>query len=337
MFEVPLIVAPMAGGTSTPALVTAAGAAGAVGFLAAGYKTPQAVAAEIASVRPAGVGFGVNLFVPSGAPADAAALAAYRAELQAEADRYGVELPELTEGITDDADFFSEKVQLLCDDPVPMVSFTFGLPAPAQVRVLQRAGTAVLATVTSVTEADAAAAIGVDALVLQHASAGGHSGAFLAGGPAPARNAAELVGQVRRAGIVLPLAAAGGISDAASIAAVLAAGASAAQLGTAFIRCAQSGARQLYKDALADPAYTRTALTLAFTGKPARALENRFVLAHPDAPRAYPGVHYLTAPIRAGAAAAGDSGGLNLWAGTGWRTASDGSAESIIGSLLGGL
>jgi nitronate monooxygenase len=118
--------------------------------------------------------------------------------------------------------------------------------------------------------------------------------------------------------------------------AVLAAGAAAAQLGTAFLRSDESGARQLHKDALAGPGFTETRLTRAFTGRQARALANSFVLDHADAPEGYPAIHHLTSPIRAAAAAAGDPERLNLWAGTGWRQASDGPVAAIMAGLLAG-
>ena len=124
--------------------------------------------------------------------------------------------------------------------------------------------------------------------------------------------------------------------DAAGLDAVLRAGAAAAQLGTAFLRTDESGARQLHKDALADPHFTRTRLTRAFTGRWARALENEFVRDHPEAPAAYPAVHHLTAPIRAAAAAAGDAERLNLWAGTGWQQAQAGPVAGILDGLLSG-
>jgi nitronate monooxygenase len=123
--------------------------------------------------------------------------------------------------------------------------------------------------------------------------------------------------------------------DAAGLDAVLRAGAAAAQLGTAFLRADESGARQLHKDALADPHFTRTRLTRAFTGRQARALENEFVRDHPEAPEAYPAIHHLTAPIRAAAAAAGDAERLNLWAGAGWQQAQSGPASDIVARLLG--
>ncbi|MEV8039227.1 nitronate monooxygenase [Arthrobacter sp. NPDC080082] len=342
MFGTSVIAAPMAGGTSTPSFVTTVHRAGGLGFLAAGYKDPAAMAAEIRSVRATGARFGMNVFVPDPAqlppgPAVTAALAAYRQELIPEAGRYGVQLPAPR---LDDDDRWQEKIDLLLADPVELVSFTFGLPGTDTVRRLQRAGSLVLATVTGLAEARLAEEQGVDALVVQHSCAGGHSGAFLPGslgmlqeGPAEGTTA-DLVRAVRAA-VGLPLVAAGGIMDAAGVAGVLAAGAGAAQVGTALLRTEESGTRQLHKDALASPRFTGTAMTRAFTGRAARALVNEFVAAHPDAPEAYPAVHHLTAPLRAAAAAAGDPERLNLWAGTGWREAKAGPVAGVLARLLG--
>lgn len=106
------------------------------------------------------------------------------------------------------------------------------------------------------------------------------------------------------------------------ITAVLAAGAAAAQLGTAFLVCPESGANPLHKQALTNPLFVRTALTRAFSGRPARGLVNRFMREHgPYAPAAYPQVHYLTAGLRKAAAKAGDAQGMALWAGQGHRLA----------------
>ena len=123
--------------------------------------------------------------------------------------------------------------------------------------------------------------------------------------------------------------------DRAGLDAVLAAGAQAAQLGTALLRTDESGARQLHKDALATPHFSRTQLTTAFTGRQARALVNEFVRDHTDAPEVYPAVHHLTAPLRAAAAAAGDLERLNLWAGTGWQRAQSGPVADVLAGLLG--
>lgn len=330
MFPSPIVVAPMAGGTSTVDLVVAAARAGGFGYLAAGYKSAQALAGQVAQVRAAGVDFGVNVFVPGTIPPDAGALAVYRQELEAEAAAYGVDLPPVFE----DDDGWQEKIDLLASDPVPLVSFTFGLPPASVVRRLQQAGSRVIASVTGVEEAELAAETGVDALTVQHQHAGSHTAAFLPPSRhAPAPDTAALVSLIRHA-VELPLIGAGGLGSPADIKPVLAAGAVAVQLGTAFIRTAESGARQLHKDALADPQYTETVLTRAFTGKPARALANRFVRDHPYAPAGYPAIHHLTAPIRAAAAAQGDAGGINLWAGTSWRQARDVAAGEVVEGFL---
>ncbi|WP_125613298.1 nitronate monooxygenase [Specibacter cremeus] len=342
MFSTPLIAAPMAGGTTTPALVHTARRAGAYGFVAGGYLTAQRLADQIAAVRRDGEDFGVNLFVPRPeplSPADAAALARYRTELEAAAGLLGSTVPARPPAATDPAalDYWDEKVELLLADPVPVVSFTFGLPPVRLVQQLHARDTRIVASVTTVAEARAAADLGVDALVVQHPHAGGHSAAFLPPGPNAETGTdtiAELVARVRAA-VDLPLVGAGGIGDAATAKRVLAAGAQAVQVGTALLRTDESGARPLHKDALADPQYTRTVVTRAFTGRPARALENDFARAHSaTAPAAYPEVHFLTGPLRAAAAAVGNPQALNLWAGTAWRQARPGPAAGIVESFL---
>lgn len=340
LFGTPFIAAPMAGGTSTTKLVHAVHEAGGLGFLAAGYKSPGSMAAEISAARALGIRFGMNVFVPdpdalSPGPKERARLEAYRAELEPEAARYGVTLPPLR---LDDDDAWQEKIDILVTDPVEVVSFAFGLPGREVVGSLQKAGTLVVTSVTSVQEALAAAEEGPDALVVQHASAGAHSAAFLDGIPdtSPASTTADLVARVRAA-VGLPLIAAGAIMDGNALRGVLAAGAAAAQVGTALLRTDESGARQSHKDALGNPEFTETAMTQAFTGRPARSLVNEFVQDHQDAPKGYPAIHHLTAPVRAAASAAGDPHRLNLWAGTGWKQARTGSARDVVREFLNGL
>lgn len=327
--RVPIVQAPMAGGPSTPALVRALGEAGGLGFLAGGYRSAAAMREEIAQVRAGSAApFGVNLFVPQPPGTPVPDLSAYIAELQVEADRYGVTLPEPR----DDDDGWEAKVAALVDDPVPIVSFTFGLPSRAVVEALRRAGSALLATVTTVGEARAAVALGVDALCVQGPEAGGHRGTHDPVAEPDQAPLAALLAAVR-AVTDLPLIAAGGIGTPEEVADVLAAGASAAQLGTAYLRTPESGARAAHKDALADPAFTTTAVTRAFSGRYARGLRNRFIDAHVDAPAAYPQVNQLTAPIRAAAAALGDPHGMSLWAGTGYRHATEEPAAALTERL----
>lgn len=332
-----IVAAPMAGGTSTPGFVQAVHRAGGLGFLAAGYKSAEAVSTEIRACRDAGARFGVNVFVPDHAqlnpsPGAVAALEEYRSSLGQDAARYGVTVPTL---VLDDDDAWQAKIDLLLENPVELVSFAFGLPDSAVVEALRKAGSTVLATVTSRAEAELAAGRGFDGLVVQHGSAGAHSGAFLPmthpGGMPP--TTADLIREVAAA-VDLPLIAAGAVSDAAAVRSVIAAGAVAAQVGTALLRTDESGARQLHKDALGDERFTETTTTRAFTGRYARALVNEFVRDHGDAPEGYPAIHHLTAPIRAAAAAAGDRERLNLWAGKGWRSARTGPVADAVSALL---
>lgn len=136
----------------------------------------------------------------------------------------------------------------------------------------------------------------------------------------------------------IPIVAAGGLMRGAQIAAVLAAGADAAQLGTAFLVCPESGAHLLHKQALTNPLFVRTELTRAFSGRPARGLVNRFVREHgPYAPAAYPQVHYVTSGLRRAAAKAGDAQGMALWAGQGHRMARELPAGELIELLAAEL
>lgn len=188
-------------------------------------------------------------------------------------------------------------------------------------------------TVTSPTEAAAARAAGVDALVVQGTAAGGHSGTFTpAHPPAPV----PLDDLVRRivASEGLPVIAAGGIATPHDAAAALHAGAQAVAAGTALLAADESGASTTHRAALADPARTETVITRAFSGRPARALRNRFIDRYESiAPLGYPAVHYLTSPLRKAAAAAGAPELVNLWAGTGFRQARHASTAEILTAL----
>jgi NAD(P)H-dependent flavin oxidoreductase YrpB (nitropropane dioxygenase family) len=331
----PVFVAPMAGGPSRPALVEAAWRGGFLAQLAGGHTTPAGLAGQVDEVRAAGVqSFGVNLFVPAPADerrVDRAAYAVYRNALLPEAERYAAELPG--EPVEDD-DAWADKVALLCSDPVPFVSFTFGLPDRTDIAALRRAGSLTIQTVTSLDEARAAAEAGVDALIVQGYTAGGHSGTWDAR-RSPQPIALDAVLAEIAAAVDLPLIGAGGVGDPGRVRELLNAGACAVSVGTVVLRSPESGASALYKAALADPGYDGTQLTRAFTGRLARALRNRFVIDHTaQAPVGYPAVHHLTRPLRSAAAAAGDTSTVNLWAGVGHRTASDAPAARSLTALL---
>ncbi|MCC3773073.1 nitronate monooxygenase, partial [Streptomyces sp. UNOC14_S4] len=323
LMRYPVVQAPMAGGASGPPLAAAVAEAGALGFLAAGYKTPAAMYEEIKQLRArTDRPFGVNLFMPQPPAADPSAVEVYAEQLAGEATWYETPLGDWGQG-GDDA--YDAKLAILLDDPVPVVSFTFGCPSAEALRALAGVGTTTVVTVTSVAEARAAEQAGADAVCVQGVEAGGHQGTHRddphLDGAGAGVGLLALLAEVREA-VGLPMIAAGGLMRGAQIAAVLAAGAAAAQLGTAFLACPESGAHALHKQALTDPLFVGTELTRAFSGRPARGLVNRFIREHgPYAPAAYPQVHYLTAGLRKAAAAAGDPQGMNLWAGQGHRLA----------------
>ncbi len=324
----PIVQAPMAGGPSTPALAAAVGEAGGLGFLAAGYKTADAVARDIATLRAATAkAFGVNIFSPPQEQASTALVAAYAQALAAEAERQGVALGEPR--FDDDA--YEAKLDLVTRERVPVVSFTFGAPAPDTVAALHARDVAVWVTVTNAAEGDKAADAGADALVAQGTEAGGHRAYFRDDGEQEEYGLLTLLGLLR-ATTDLPLIATGGLMDGPGIAAVLVAGAAAAQVGSALMLAPEAGTSAPHRARLAVPGPTR--LTRAFSGRSARGIVNRFMTEHDDhAPRAYPQVHHLTSPLRAAARSHDDPDAINLWAGQGHAAAREQPAAEIVRAL----
>ena len=308
--RVPIVQAPLAGGPSTPELAAAVSREGGLGFVAAGYRTADQLADDLAATRSTAGGkpLGVNLFVP-GPASDPAAYRAYVERLRPEAERHGVELGEPRA----DDDGWDAKLELLERERVEVVSFTFGCPSPEAIERLAARGTAVWVTVTNTGEARAAAEAGADALVVQGAEAGGHRGGFVDAEGVTATGLLALL-QLVRAAVDLPLVATGGIMTGAGVAAALAAGARAAQLGTAFMLCPEAATSEVHRRAIVEARPTR--LTRAFTGRLARGVENRFIAEHGlEGPVAYPEIHHVTSPLRAAARKAGDPDPVNLWAG----------------------
>jgi nitronate monooxygenase len=325
--RIPIVQAPLAGGPSTPELAAGVSNAGALGFVAAGYKTPAAMSEDIAATRElTGEPFGVNLFAVTPTEAPTSVLNAYAESVRSSTSYTGVE----PGSPSSDDDHFEEKCHVLLADPVPVVSFTFGCPSPELVDSLHSADSQVWVTVTGVEEARAAAETGADAVVAQGIEAGGHRASFddSEGGDYGLLALLELLTAV----VDLPLVASGGIASGRGVAAVLCAGAVAAQLGSAFMRCPEAGTADVHRDALARPG--ETAITRAFTGRSARGIVNRFLTEHTDdAPAAYPAVHYMTAPIRAEARKTGDAEVLNLWAGQAHELAEELPAGDLVRKL----
>jgi nitronate monooxygenase len=328
----PVLAAPMAGGPSTPALVTAAAVAGSLGFLAGGYRSAEQLAEQIREVRSATGTFGVNMFAPNPVPVDPDEYTRYATRLAPTAVRLGVTLPPRP---IEDDDGWVAKLDLLVSDPVPLVSFTFGLPPSPAIRDLHKVGSAVVQSVTSPQEALWAQDAGVDLLIVQGPAAGGHSAVFEPSARSASQALRDLVRDVARV-TRLPLIAAGGLATPSDVAAAHRAGAVAAMVGTALLLADEAGTSSVHRAAISgrsDP----TVMTRAFTGRPARALPNDFIRRFdPIAPYGYPAVHHLTSPLRKVAAAVGDEEGVHLWAGTGYPATRPGSAASILTALAGG-
>jgi nitronate monooxygenase len=325
----PVIAAPMAGGPTTPELVIAAAGAGSLGFVSGGYLSADDLGDRLARVRAATELYAVNLFAPNPVPVAPAAYSAYRVLIRAEAERYGVDLPEHP---LEDDDAWRDKVDLLVEHPAPVVSFTFGLPDAASLAALRSAGSRLVQTVTSADEARRADEAGVDALAVQASAAGGHSGTLTPDRIPPERPLTDLVADIR-AVVDLPLIGAGGLTTADDVAAVIAAGAEAAAVGTILLLADESGASGAHRAGLADHD-RETAVMRAWTGRPARGLRNAFSYAYDAvAPLGYPAIHHLTRPLRRAAAAASDPEGVNLWAGTGYRAARRAPAAEILTDL----
>ncbi|MFL6150966.1 MAG: nitronate monooxygenase [Ornithinibacter sp.] len=328
--RVPIVGAPMAGGASGPALAAAVSEAGGLGYLAAGNKTAEKLESEFLDTRRATTGpVGLNLFVVE--PYDPAPelLDGYRRSLEPEAARLGVALGAPAW----DDDGWDAKLGVALDLRPEVVSFTFGCPPAEVFRRLAELGIHSAVTVTTVFEAREAEQRGTDSLCVQGPEAGGHRGVWAPDAvPDDTVGLADLLAAVTSE-VQVPVVAAGGLTDATGVSAVMRGGAVAAQVGTALLLADEAGTHPVHRAALLDRAFTHTERTRAYTGRWARALNNRFMRQHADAPAGYPHVHHLTAPVRAAALAAGDAQTAHLWAGTGYRNIQSAPARQIIRTL----
>ena len=331
----PIIQAPLAGGGDTPALVAAVGEAGGLGFIGAAYLTPQQIVDTAGAVRQRSTRpFGISLFAPlatcdvEGDPAPAMQrVAPFYAEL-------GLPPPVVP---TLPAVSFNEQFSAALESGAAVFSFTFGVLPADLILAIRRAGMFLVGTATSVEEAIALEKAGVDAVVTQGSEAGGHRGTFISDFEAGMVGTMSLVPQVVDA-VRVPVIASGGIMDGRGIAAALALGASAVQLGTAFLTCDEAGIPDAYKTAILQAHEDETRLTCAFSGRPARGIVNRFMteVERRDPVGAilpFPFQNALTRPLRTAAAKQGRAEFLSLWAGQGIRMARRLSAADLVAVL----
>lgn len=334
--HIPVIQAPMAG-VSTPEMAAAVSNAGGLGSLGVGNLDAEAARVMVRAVRAlCGRPFNVNVFCHPPAAPDPAREAAWLSRLESRFARYGAKpadgLREIYKSfLVDDA-----MLDVLVTERPAVVSLHFGLPDSGRIRALKTAGISLLATATSLSEALAAEDAGVDAVVAQGYEAGGHRGTFDLDAPDECLGTMALTRLLVRS-LSVPVVAAGGIMDGAGIAASLALGAGAAQLGTAFLLCPESAADAGYRRALLERPARRTVMTSAISGRPARSLANLFTDLGDKCPRdevpSYPIAYDAGKSLHAAAKSMGEFGYGAHWAGQGAALARSVSAGELVGAL----
>ena len=330
----PIILAPMAGGPSTPELVAAVSNAGGLGSLGAAYLSPDQITKAIHRIRELTTRpFAVNLFAggyDANPVASPDAMLGLLAEIHQQLGLPAPTLPRLP------ADPFPAQLEVVLFARPAVFSFTFGIPTQDKMDRLKTRGIAVLGTATTVGEARELEAAGVDAIVVQGAEAGAHRGTFAEPFERALIPTLDLVRE-SVAAVSIPVIASGGIMDGRDIAAAMAAGASAVALGTAFLTCPESGASDSYKQAVLNAKQDTTVITRAFSGRPARGLKNAFIAAlegREDIILPYPLQNALTRPLRTAAAERKESRYLSLWAGQGVARARSMPAHDLVNTLL---
>lgn len=312
--SLPIVQGPMNGG-STPDMAAAVSNAGGLGSLAAAGLTPAAIHAQVSAIRAkTSKPFNINLFVLDTPAPTCDELERAIALLQPMRAELGLApLQPLAQYCED----FRQQLDAVVELKVPLASFTFGLLDAPSVERLHQAGSLVVGTATNVSEARAWEANGADIICAQGAEAGGHRGTFLGHPDDSMIGTLALVPQIVDA-VSLPVIAAGGIMDGRGIAAALMLGAQAAQLGTAFLCCAESPIHPVWKEKIRQAADTSTRTSRAFTGRPARGIVNEYVrrmAGYEQQLPAYPVQNALTTEIRKAAGAANRPDFISLWAG----------------------
>jgi nitronate monooxygenase len=312
--RLPILLAPMAG-ASAPALSIAVAHAGGLGACGALPMRPEEIVNWARTVRGSTDGvFQINLWIPDPPPVRDARL---EADVRTFLSQWGPSVPpDAGDGVPID---FASQCEALLEAHPPIVSSVMGVYPPAFVTRLKSLGIAWFAVASSVKDARIAEAAGADVIVAQGMEAGGHRAAFDA-----ATAERELVGLVSLVPAVVdavrvPVVATGGIADGRGVAAALALGASAAQIGTAFLRCPEAQIHPAWADAIGKSAPEDTIVSRVFSGRPGRSIATAYVRAATRAdappPAAYPVQRGLTAPMRSAAVKAGDIDRMQAWAG----------------------
>lgn len=332
--ELPIIQAPMAG-VQDSALAIAVSNAGGLGSLPCAMLAPAAMRRELDNLRArTDKPYNVNFFCHAPPRPDADRETAWRQALRPYHAEFGIDTDAIAAG-PGRLPFDEDCADLLAEYMPPVLSFHFGLPSAELLARVRAWGAKVVSSATTVDEARWLEARGVDLIIAQGVQAGGHRGMFLDTDLNAQLDTMTLLAQILDA-VRVPVVAAGGIADARGVAAALALGAAGVQLGTAYLLCPEATTSALHRAALQSEAAAHTALTNVFTGRPARAIVNRFVRElgpiSPLAP-AFPLAAAAVAPLRAKAEAAGSADFSPLWAGQSARACRDIPAAQLTREL----
>lgn len=338
--RLPIVQAPMAG-VSTPAMAAAVSNAGGLGSLGVGAMNAAQAGEAIRAFRALSAGpLNVNVFTHRPARADRTAEAAWLARLTPAFAQFGTQPPAALREIYRSFLVDEDILALLLAERPAVVSFHFGLPRPEQVTALHARGIVLMATATCLSEAEAIAAAGIDAVVAQGYEAGGHRGVFDPDAE-DSRLGTLALTRLLAERLSIPVIAAGGIMDGAGIAVALKLGASAAQLGTAFIDTEESLADAEYRRLLHGPAGHATVMTRVISGRPARSLASAFTRWGAAVPEAavpdYPIAYDAGKALHQAAKAAGGSGYGAYWAGQGAPLARRLATATLMQALAGEL
>jgi len=330
----PIIQAPMGGGLTTPKLVAEVCNAGGLGSLAAAYLTPDQILVEARHIRAlTDKPLNINLFAGGyqmEAVQDAQPMLSLLREIH---EALGLPAPVLPPLLPDP---FPSQFEAVLEVRPDIFSFTFGVPSSDAMNSLKARGIATVGTATTVEEARMLEKSGVAAIVAQGSEAGAHRGTFLGAVESSMVPTLALVQAIRSA-VSVPVIASGGLMDGRDIAQAFALGASAAQLGTAFLTCPESGTPEAYRRAILSARTDTTVITRAFSGRPARGLRNAFIdllKGKEECVLPYPLQNALTRPMRTAAAKADEAGFLSLWAGQGVARARVLPAAELVQQLV---
>ena len=333
--SLPLIQAPMAG-VQDSALAMAVCQAGGLGSLPCAMLTPDGVAQEVACLRAqTDAPFNLNFFCHETPEPDLPGLSRWQTRFQGFYEALGLPMPPPLAGVTRQP-FNQAMADVVTALKPPVVSFHFGLPAPALLQQVKDSGAKVMSSATTVAEARWLAQRGVDAVIAQGLEAGGHRGHFLSDDITRQMGTFALLPQIVAA-VSVPVVAAGGIACAAGVKAALDLGAAAVQVGTAYLLCVEAKTSPVHRQALRSEAAQHTALTNVFTGRPARGIVNHLMEVlgpiHADAP-AFPLAAAASASLRAQAEAQGRADFSPLWAGQNTRGCQEISAKLLTRELV---